>query len=213
MVAAAYFALSLPSALLLLRSEHFRQVTAAELTRKLSHVQPMEAVFCGDSHTAAVPDWGARLGLRPFSALNLAIPGLYVHQVRDQVQRALLLPTRRIVVMAGTNDLRDHLRTDAAILADWEPILLLGTGGGAPRRIVVSIPLQGDTTLDPRIAELNRQLRTAATQAGWEFLDLNARFTSTQVPRSDLFTDGIHLSETAYGLWIEELAPAFQPGR
>ena len=210
---AAYLALSLPLALLLLRSEYFRIVTAAEVTRKLSHVSPMEAVFCGDSHTAAIPDWGGRLGLRPFSTLNLAIPGLYVYQVRDQVQRALLLPTRRIVVMAGTNDLRDHRRTDADILADWQSILRLETSGAAPRRIVVSIPLQGDTALDPRIAALNLQLRTVALNAGWEFLDLNARFTSTQVPRTDLFTDGIHFSETTYRLWIEELAPAFQPGR
>jgi len=205
-VGAVYLVLSLPLVLLLLRSEYFRIATASEVTRKLSHLRPMEVVFCGDSITATITDWGGRLGLRPFSVLNLGIPGLYVGQVRDQVQRALLLHTGRIVVMAGTNDLRDPRRTDEAIIEDWETILQLKAGSDPPRLIVVSIPLQGDSRLDERTHALNRQLAVAAERARWEFLDLNARFAAANGPRSNLFTDGVHFSESAYRLWIEELA-------
>ncbi len=202
----AYLALSLPLVLLLLRSEYFRSVTSAEVTRKLSHLRPMEAVFCVDSITATVPDWADRLGLPPFSTLNLAIPGAYVQQVLDQVRRALHLRTRRVVVMAGTNDLGDSRRTDDAILADWERILHLVPGGVPPRRIVVSIPLQGDSGLDARITGLNRRLEAAAVGAGWIFLDLDAPFRAAREPRGELFSDGQHFSELAYRIWFGELA-------
>lgn len=210
---AVYLALSLPLVLLLLRSDYFRVVTASEVTRKLSHVTPMEAVFCGDSITATITDWGRRLGLRPFSTLNLAIPGLYVGQVRDQVRRALALRCRCVIVMAGTNDVADDNHTDDVILADWAAILALAPSDDPRLRIIVSIPFQRDPALDARIDGLNLQLEAAAVRAGWRYVNLNAAFTAARSPRSDLFTDGRHFSELAYGIWTEELARAIRAGR
>lgn len=210
--AAIYLLVTLPLLALLARSEYFRTATGAELTRKLSHLRPMEGVFCGDSLTAAISDWGRRLDLRPFSTLNLAIPGLRVAQVRDQVQRASLLKSARVVVMAGTNDLLDPRQTDEAILADWERILRIPPSRDPQIRIVVSIPFQADRSTDGRIHALNDGLKLAAGQAGWTFLDLNAHFAASGVPRGELFTDGWHFSERAYRLWCEALAAVFRAG-
>ena len=208
-VAAIYLAVTLPLVGLLVRSQYFRAVTAAELARKASHVRPLEAVFCGDSLTAAVPNWGAQLGLGPISTLNLAVPGLRAAQVEDQVRRAIGMNTQRVIVMAGTNDLTDERTDDQRILADWEAILALAPASGQPRMIVISIPLQGDTALDERIDGLNGKLRTAAERRGCAFLDLNAKFRAASAGRGELFPDGRHFSALAYRLWSEELQQLF----
>jgi lysophospholipase L1-like esterase len=204
-----YLTASLPLVLLYAQSAYFRATTSAEITRKLSHFVPMEAVFCGDSITAAVPDWSDALGLRPYSTLNLAAPGLLVAQVEDQVRRALALRTRRIMVMAGTNDLGDPRLTDDDILGKWAAILELPRGSSVAQRFVIGIPLQGDPGLDTRVGRLNHELSRAAERNGWRFVDLNQAFLASPSPRSALFPDGRHFSATAYRLWYATLQPVF----
>lgn len=207
-LAGIYLLLSLPLVLLVVQSSYFRSVTAAEIARKLNHFRLMEAIFCGDSITAGVPNWGLRLRIGPFSTLNLAVPGLAVRQVQPQVVRAIEYHPKSVIVMAGTNDVDDPRMSDDAIVADWETIFRLRRNPATQRLVIISIPFQADCDKDQRIQELNERLKALATSYRWLYVDINSGFLSSRASRKDLFPDGRHFSELAYRHWAAALRRA-----
>lgn len=204
---AVYAIVTAPLALLFMQSATFRAVTAAEITRKLAHVRPLDYALVGDSLTAQWPAAGAMLGGNRFSALNLGAPGAVLSQIGGQLDNAARLKPRRLSIAAGTND-RLQGRSDQEIVQAFDDVLAHAQRLGFASVIVTSIPVPRDFSQDARILALNANLQAKVKGAGWRFVDLNA--TVLQAPdRAALYQpDGLHFSPRMYELWAAAMAGA-----
>jgi lysophospholipase L1-like esterase len=112
-----------------------------------------------------------------------------------------------IYVMVGINDLRKGA-SDTVILQNYQRILkrLRQTHPGT-RIIVQSIlPVRWKSIPNSRIRKLNGQIANMAKKAGANYLNIHNWFTDGEGNlRTDLTTDGLHLSAQGYEVWRSAL--------
>ncbi|MBP0001333.1 MAG: lysophospholipase [Cyanobacteria bacterium SID2] len=135
--------------------------------------------------------------------LNQSIGGENTAKIRNRL--TVLEETRpnSIFVMAGVNDLIGG-RSDEAILTDYEEIIRQLRDHHPQARLVVQsiLPTHHEAVSNDRIRTLNRELRAMSQEFGAMYLDLYPHFSDERGRlRSDLTTDGIHLSNGGYELW------------
>ncbi|MGC9504002.1 GDSL-type esterase/lipase family protein [Baaleninema sp.] len=135
--------------------------------------------------------------------LNQSIGGENTARIRHRI--SLLEGTRpsSIYIMAGVNDLIGN-RSDEAILNDYQDILLQLRQNHPQAQLVVQsiLPTRHEAVSNQRIRSINRELSAMSYQVGAIYLDLYPHFSDEagQI-RSELTTDGIHLSDGGYELW------------
>lgn len=119
-----------------------------------------------------------------------------------------------IFVMIGVNDLLNGV-DDRTVLANQRQIIRQLRSVHPRSQIVVQsiLPHSGDVATwegrdrllevpNSRIRRLNRSLKALADAEGAFFLNLHPLFTDTHgFLRSELSTDGLHLSEEGYQIW------------
>ncbi|MDC0833670.1 GDSL-type esterase/lipase family protein [Geitlerinema sp. CS-897] len=135
--------------------------------------------------------------------LNQSIGGENTARIRNRL--SLLEGTRpnSIYIMAGVNDLIGN-RSDEEILTDYREILLQLHQNHPQARLVVQsiLPTRHEAVSNLRIRSLNRELATMSYQIGAIYLDLYPHFSDEAGRmRSELTTDGIHLSDRGYDVW------------
>ncbi|MCU0549175.1 MAG: GDSL-type esterase/lipase family protein [Leptolyngbya sp. Prado105] len=119
-----------------------------------------------------------------------------------------------IFVMVGINDLlkgnaeQEVLEAQAEIIAALKKahpkstIVLQSLLPRAKEEITVANATQVEALSNARIHQFNRRLAALADQANVEFLDLQPLFADKEgFLRSDLTTDGLHLSTQGYLVW------------
>jgi len=116
-----------------------------------------------------------------------------------------------IAVMSGTNDI---LAGDDSFLHEYRSVARR-LRRAYPRATIVLhalLPLSPDWVSSEVIALANAKIGRIGAETGVTVLDLTDRFTGPGgLPRSELYdTDGVHLSETGYRVWADELAEALE---
>lgn len=148
------------------------------------------AVFVGDSLVRQMPGLGAA---------NLGVNGETVDDVRARIAAVVTARPRRIVLLAGTNDLLRGAPPEA-VVAGYRRLL-----AAIPPAIdvrVLSIPpmrhgAQRRIPPPARIAAVNRELRAIAPA----FTDLHPGLAGADGRLQDRFTeDGIHLNAAGYAV-------------
>ena len=112
-----------------------------------------------------------------------------------------------IYIMAGINDLRKG-ETDETILHHHRLIIRQLRHTHPKTQIIIQsiLPTRLPTIPNSRIRHLNYQLAFIAKQEGANYLNLHNWFIDFQGNlRSDLTTDGLHLSEQGYEVWCSAL--------
>ena len=112
-----------------------------------------------------------------------------------------------IYVMAGVNDLKRGLR-DADILNNISQTLKQLRQRHPNAQIVLQsiLPTRSTQVPNDRIAQINTWLSVVAKRQGAYYLDIHSHFTARDgYLRSDLTTDGIHLSDRGYAVWQSAL--------
>lgn len=121
-----------------------------------------------------------------------------------------------ILIMIGINDIICG-QTDETILENYQKIIshLQQVHPQAEISIQSILPHSGGSwdrqnellsTSNTRIRQLNQQLQAIATTAGIKYLDLHPIFADSQGNlRSELTTDGLHLSRAGYQVWRSAL--------
>ncbi len=172
-------------------------------------------VLLGDSLTLWFPP---ELLAGNRSWLNQGISGEHTSGLLKRLNLLDDLKPQTILVMVGVNDLIKG-NADETVIANYQKLMdeLKARHPQAEVVIQAMLPHGGDRlTVDDResvlqvsnerIVQLNRQLRELATQREVKFLDLHSVFVDREgLLRSDLSTDGLHLSPQGYAAWQSAL--------
>ncbi|WP_066375979.1 MULTISPECIES: SGNH/GDSL hydrolase family protein [unclassified Anabaena] len=108
-----------------------------------------------------------------------------------------------IYIMAGINDLRKGT-SDEVILRNYRRILRSLRQTHPKTQIFVQsiLPTDISTISNSRIRHLNQRISEIAQQEGANYLNIHHWFTNADGNlRSDLTTDGLHLSQDGYDVW------------
>ncbi|MBD2093192.1 hypothetical protein H6F67_25440 [Microcoleus sp. FACHB-1515] len=113
----------------------------------------------------------------------------------------------RIQVMVGINDLRRGA-SDAEVLTNLRQIMRQLRANHPQAQIVVQsiLPTRLASLPATRIYRLNGQIAALAQQERVSFLDLQTSFAdSSGNLRTELTTDGLHLSQSGYAVWQQAI--------
>ena len=176
-------------------------------------VTSQDIVMLGNSLTENGGDWGRRLGWK--HVVNRGIIGDEVMGVYDRLHQILPGHPKKLFLLIGINDVSHGLTADSiAGLIDHtverirrespqtrlylQSLLPINESFGRYRL------LTGKTDLVPQI---NARLRELARERQIDFIDLFPLFTepNTSVLRKELTTDGLHLNEDGYRIWVKAL--------
>lgn len=176
-------------------------------------VTSQDIVMLGNSLTENGGDWGRRLGWK--HVVNCGIIGDEVMGVYDRLHQILPGHPQKLFLLIGINDVSHGLTADSiAGLIDHtverirrespqtrlylQSLLPINESFGRYRL------LTGKTDLVPQI---NARLRELARERQIDFIDLFPLFTepNTSVLRKELTTDGLHLNEDGYRIWVKAL--------
>lgn len=172
-----------------------------------------DIVMLGNSLTENGGDWAARLGNK--NVRNRGIIGDEVMGVYDRLHQILPGHPAKLFLLIGVNDVSHDLTTDTIvgmIRATVERIqkespdtklylqslLPINESFGRYKR------LAGKTNMIP---EINKQLEELAKEKGLTYINLFPLFTEkgSNVLRAELTTDGLHLKEEGYKIWVKAI--------
>ena len=172
-----------------------------------------DIVMLGNSLTENGGDWAARLGNK--NVRNRGIIGDEVMGVYDRLHQILPGHPAKLFLLIGMNDVSHDLTTDTIVgmirvtverIQKESPdtklylqsLLPINESFGRYKR------LAGKTNMIP---EINKQLEELAKEKGLTYINLFPLFTEKgrNVLRAELTTDGLHLKEEGYKIWVKAI--------
>ena len=172
-----------------------------------------DIVMLGNSLTENGGDWAARLGNK--NVRNRGIIGDEVMGVYDRLHQILPGHPAKLFLLIGVNDVSHNLTTDTIVgmirvtverIQKESPdtklylqsLLPINESFGRYKR------LAGKTNMIP---EINKQLEELAKEKGLTYINLFPLFTEKgrNVLRAELTTDGLHLKEEGYKIWVKAI--------
>jgi lysophospholipase L1-like esterase len=161
-------------------------------------------VFVGDGLSAAAR-WEERFS--EFEVHNLGVNGDTTDEVIARLDGVVDSLPDAVVLQVGTNDVGWH-RSDEYIVRNIETILCtLRKQLPEVRLLVQSVPPR-ELEFTPVIRSVNRHLRQFAPTVKARYLDLWPVLADAEGKLSSQWsTDGLHLTEAGYDLWLAELRP------
>lgn len=157
-------------------------------------------ILVGDSLSMWFPSY---LLPRNHFWLNQGISGENSGQIRDRLHFFAKTRPNKIYVMVGTNDLRQG-KSDTVILNNIQAIVQRLKLNHPQGEIVVQsiLPTRNASISNDRIRRLNQNIAAITRREGSIFLDVHSVLTDDRGElRSELTTDGIHLSDRGYEVW------------
>lgn len=173
-------------------------------------VQPGDVVMLGDSLTEMGGDWEARLA-KP-NIKNRGISGDVSAGVLARIGECLLYRPRAVLLMIGVNDLlfcaadeRDE--TCQQLVSNIKQIAEgFAKYSGDTQLVVQCLLPTADPGLRPFIQTVNEQLRRLCHQGTASYAEIDEAFKDENgLLKSELTTDGVHLTDAGYQLWAAQL--------
>lgn len=172
-----------------------------------------DIVMVGNSLTEGGGDWNARLNKK--NIRNRGIIGDEVMGIYDRLHQILPGHPEKLFLLAGVNDISHDLTTDSIVSMIRMTIERIQRESPDTKLYLQSLlpfnesfgrykKLTGKTNMVP---EINAQLETLAKEHKITFINLFPLFTEkgTNVLRSELTSDGLHLNEEGYKIWVKAL--------
>lgn len=162
-------------------------------------------VMLGDSITAEA-DWNRLLPDQPL--VNEGHPGFTTAQLITVAERIAAADPAAVVVLTGTNDIRDG-HPPAWTRARLEQLIdRLEHGSEATIVVQTILPRAGSPAA---VQQVNAEIRDLAALRGLRLLDLYETFDDgTGALRGHETYDGLHLTVDGYERWANELQPVLQ---
>jgi lysophospholipase L1-like esterase len=139
--------------------------------------------------------------------LNQGISGETTRGILARVGDSERAQLRTIYIMAGVNDIKSGI-SDREIIQNLSQTIQRLRDRNPNAQIVLQsiLPTRSRQIQNDRIAHLNRSLLMMAEGLNVHYLDVHQYFAASDgYLRSDLTTDGIHLSEMGYAVWQSAL--------
>ena len=167
----------------------------------------------GNSLTENGGNWAARLGNK--HVRNRGIIGDEAQGVYDRLYQILPYHPAKIFLMIGINDVSHNLSTDSITQLVQRIVEKVRTDSPQTKLYLQSLlpinesfgrysRLKGKTA---QIPQINDRLRSMAKNKKIAFIDLFTKFCdkNSLSLRADLSTDGLHLQESGYKIWVKAL--------
>lgn len=172
-----------------------------------------DIVMLGNSLTENGGDWSARLGKK--NVRNRGIIGDEVMGIYDRLHQILPGHPAKLFLLIGVNDVSHDLTPDSIVSMIRMTVERIQRESPETKLCLQSLlpinesfsrykKLTGKTNLIP---EINARLEVLAKEKRISYLNLFPRFTEkgTNTLRADLSTDGLHLNEDGYAIWVKAL--------
>lgn len=172
-----------------------------------------DIVMLGNSLTEGGDDWSERLGKK--NIRNRGISGDEVMGVYDRLHQILPGHPAKLCLLIGVNDISHDLTADSIVSMIRITIERIQQESPETKLYLQSLlpinesfgrykKLTGKTAIIP---EINAQLEVLAKQKEITYVNLFPLFTEkgTNILRSDLTSDGLHLKEEGYKIWGKAL--------
>ncbi len=172
-----------------------------------------DIVMLGNSLTENGGDWTARLGNK--NVRNRGIIGDEVMGVYDRLHQILPGHPAKLFLLIGVNDVSHDLTTDTIVGMIRVTVERIRKGSPDTKLYLQSLlpinesfgrykRLAGKTNMIP---EINKQLEELAKEKGLTYINLFPLFTEkgSNVLRAELTTDGLHLKEEGYKIWVKAI--------
>ncbi len=162
-------------------------------------------VMLGDSITAEA-EWNRLLPDQPL--VNEGHPGFTTQQLVAVAERVAAADPAAVVVLTGTNDIRDG-HPPSWTRAHLERLIDRLEQGSQATIVVQTVLPRADAPT--AVDEVNVEIRDLATQRGLRLLDLYDAFDDgAGALRPDETYDGLHLTVEGYERWADELEPVLE---
>ena len=172
-----------------------------------------DILMLGDSLTEGGGDWGKRLGKE--NVVNRGIVGDEVMGVYDRLHQILPGKPKKLFLLIGTNDVSHDLSTDSIVGLIDKTITRIQKESPETKLYLQSLlPINESfgrykrmTNKTYQIPEINARLEILAKQKKIEFINLFPLFVEkgTNVLRKELTSDGLHLKEEGYQIWVDAI--------
>ncbi|AVM58198.1 esterase [Bacteroides heparinolyticus] len=172
-----------------------------------------DIVMLGNSLTENGGDWSARLGKK--NVRNRGIIGDEVMGIYDRLHQILPGHPTKLFLLTGVNDVSHDLTTDSIVAMMRTTIERIQRESPETKLYLQSLlpinesfgrykRLNGKTDMIP---EINSRLEALAKEKKITFINLFPLFTEkgTNVLRSELTNDGLHLKEEGYKIWVKAI--------
>lgn len=172
-----------------------------------------DIVMLGNSLTENGGDWSARLGKK--NVRNRGIIGDEVMGIYDRLHQILPGHPQKLFLLTGVNDVSHDLTTDSIVAMMRTTIDRIQRESPDTKLFLQSLlpinesfgrykKLTGKTDMIP---EINARLEALAKEKKIVFINLFPLFTEkgTNVLRSNLTNDGLHLNEEGYKIWVKAI--------
>jgi CubicO group peptidase (beta-lactamase class C family)/lysophospholipase L1-like esterase len=176
-------------------------------------ITPKDIVMLGNSLTENGGNWATRLGKA--NIRNRGIIGDEAQGVYDRLYQILPYHPAKIFLMIGINDVSHNLSTDSITQLVQRIVEKVRTDSPQTKLYLQSLlpinesfgrysRLKGKTA---QIPQINDRLRSLAKNKKIAFIDLFPKFCdkNSLSLRADLSTDGLHLQESGYKIWVKAL--------
>lgn len=172
-----------------------------------------DIVMLGNSLTENGGDWAVRL--RNKNVRNRGIIGDEVMGIYDRLHQILPGHPSKLFLLIGVNDISHDLSADSITGMIRLTVERIQRESPETKLYLQSLlpinesfgrykKLTGKTAMIP---EINIRLEALAKEKGINYINLYPLFTEkgTNVLRADLTTDGLHLNEEGYKIWVKKL--------
>lgn len=172
-----------------------------------------DIVMLGNSLTEGGGDWSARLGKK--NVRNRGIIGDEVMGIYDRLHQILPGHPAKLFLLIGVNDISHNLTSDSIVSMIRMTVERIQKESPETKLYLQSLlpfnesfgrykNLAGKTDMVP---EINARLEALAKEKGIAYIDLFPLFTEkgTNILRSELTGDGLHLNEDGYKIWVKAI--------
>lgn len=172
-----------------------------------------DVVMLGNSLTEGGGDWNARLNKK--NIRNRGIVGDDMMGINDRLHQILPGRPAKLFLLAGVNDISHDLSADSIVSLIRLTVERIRRESPDTKLYLQSLlpfnesfnrykRLAGKTDMVP---EINASLQALAKEHKITFINLFPLFTEkgTNVLRSELTNDGLHLNEEGYKIWVKAL--------
>ncbi len=162
-------------------------------------------VMLGDSITAEA-DWSRLLPDQPL--VNEGHPGFTTEQLVMVAERVAAADPAAVIVLTGTNDIRDG-HPPAWTREHLEQLIDRLENGSNATIVIQTILPRADAPA--AVQQANAEIVDLAARRGLRLLDLHETFDDgTGALRDHETYDGLHLTVDGYERWANELRPVLQ---
>lgn len=168
-----------------------------------------DVVFFGDSHIAC---GDFRNAYPHVSSINLGYLGEDTKGMLRRVEAIAAVQPKKIFLMGGINGLRNQSLDDFAY---WYAALVDSIRAAVPNaeiyvHTLLPVTASSDYCDNTKIIEANKLISRIAADRNFTLIDLHNRYADNNALPDNMSCDGLHLTNEAYNLWYQAIAPYFK---